>query len=46
MFFKLVSLVMVSIAVLLGMSVDSDHAFSAILIPSAAAFGIAMLASD
>lgn len=46
MFFRIVALAMATIAVLMGMSVDTDHAFSAILLPTAAAFGIAMLAKD
>lgn len=46
MFFRIVALVMATIAVLMGMNVDTDHAFSAVLLPTAAAFAIAMLARD
>lgn len=46
MFFKIVSLAMATMAVLFGLSVDPEHAFSAVLLPTAAAFGIAMLAND
>jgi len=46
MFFKIVSLAMATMAVLFGLSVDPEHAFSAVVLPTAAAFGIAMLAND
>ena len=46
MFFRIVSLVMAAIAVVLGTSVDTEHAFAAVLIPAAAAVGSAMLAAD
>lgn len=45
MFFKLLSLVMVSICVLFAVHVEPEHAIAAVLIPGAAAIGIALLSS-
>lgn len=45
MFFKLVSLAMAGIAALFAFSIDSEHVFAAVMIPSAAAAGIFLLAS-
>ncbi len=44
--FKLLSLVMASIAVMFALKVDPEHALAAVLIPAGAAFGIFLLASD
>ena len=45
MFFKLVSLAMAGIAALFAFSIDSEHVFAAVMIPTAAAAGIFLLAS-
>ncbi len=46
MLFRIMALVMAAIAVSIGFNVDSEHAFSAVLLPATAAFGLAMLAND
>lgn len=46
MVFRLMSVVMCSIAAMFVLNVGSEHAFYAALIPAAAALGLALLAAD
>ena len=46
MFFKLVALGMAAMGAMFAWNVSSDHVLAAVMLPAAAAFGIAVLASD
>jgi len=46
MIFKIVAAMMLAIVAMFFFSVDLDHAFAAVLLPGAAALGIALLGSS
>lgn len=46
MIFRFVALVMAAMGAMFAWNVSSEHVFSAIMLPAAAALGIAVLAGD